>query len=130
MRWVVVAVAFLVVFGVFTTVFAAAANKSEVRVLPKWLWVLICALVPFFGGLLYLMVGRPLGKSPDSGRPGRAERGKRVVAPDDDPNFLKDLGKRLKSEGDKSQKDEGKATESEKDADTDDSGDAQPPSKG
>lgn len=98
MRWVVVAVAFLVVFGIFTTVFAAAAAKTEVRVLPKWLWVLICALVPFFGGLLYLMVGRPLGRGAEPSGPTRSDRGKKVVAPDDDPNFLRDLGKRLRSE--------------------------------
>jgi hypothetical protein len=129
MRWVVVAVAFLVVFGVFTTVFAAAANKSEVRVLPKWLWVLICALLPFFGGLLYLMVGRPLGKSPNA-KPGRTERGKRVVAPDDDPKFLKDLGKRLKSEREKPKSDESKPPESDQDSDSDESGEDNPPSKG
>lgn len=138
MRWVVVAIAFLVVFGVFTTVFAAAAKKHEVRVLPKWLWVLICALVPFFGGLLYLMVGRPLGKSGEPTGPTRAERGKRVVAPDDDPNFLRDLGKRLKSEREKPQrgKTEGEKPSSDGDAgksgkpeDSDDAGESKPPSR-
>ncbi len=137
MRWVVVAIAFLVVFGIFTTVFAAAASKTEVRVLPKWLWVLICALVPFFGGLLYLMVGRPLGRPSDSGRPSREERGKRVVAPDDDPNFLRDLGKRLRSErekpqsGDKPQPEE-KPKPAEKpkpEADPDAADGSKPPSK-
>lgn len=138
MRWVVVAIAFLVVFGVFTTVFAAAAKKNEVRVLPKWLWVLICAVVPFFGGLLYLMVGRPLGKSGEPATPTRTERGKRVVAPDDDPNFLRDLGKRLKSEREKPQPkntegnkpgEDSEAGKSEELDDPDASGDSKPPSR-
>jgi hypothetical protein len=83
-------IAFLVVWAVFTTVFAASANKPEVRLLPKWLWVTLCAVVPFFGGLLYLMVGRPLKREPG----GIGGKGK-VIAPDDDPNFLRDLSKRI-----------------------------------
>lgn len=82
--------AFLIVWAVFTTVFAASANKPEVRLLPKWLWVTLCAVVPFFGGLLYLMVGRPLKREPG----GIGGKGK-VIAPDDDPNFLRDISKKL-----------------------------------
>lgn len=77
----------------FTTVFAASANKQEVRLLPKWAWVLLCLFIPFFGGLLYLMVGRPLRTGP------AAPKGKkRVIAPDDDPTFLRDLSKKLRKE--------------------------------
>jgi len=94
-RLAIATIAFLVVFTVFTTVFAASANKQEVRLLPKWAWVLICLLVPFFGGLLYLMVGRPLRTGP------AAPKGKkRVIAPDDDPTFLRDLSKKLRKEED------------------------------
>lgn len=96
-RLAVATIAFLVIWQVFTTVFAASANKAEVRVLPKWLWVILCLVVPFFGGLLYLMVGRPLRRGP-----GPSSRGKgKVIAPDDDPNFLRDLSKKLKDEDDK-----------------------------
>jgi hypothetical protein len=95
-RLAVGTIAFLVIFQVFTTVFAASANKLEVRVLPKWAWILLCALVPFFGGLLYLMVGRPLRRGPSNGG-GR----KRVIAPDDDPNFLRDISKKIRPEEDK-----------------------------
>ena len=61
---------FLLIWTIFTTVFAASADKSEVRLLPKWAWVVLCALLPFFGGLLYLMVGRPLrdNRGPGFGR--------------------------------------------------------------
>jgi hypothetical protein len=83
-----IAVAWLL-FTVFVTVFAASANKNEVRNLPKWLWILICLAVPIIGGLLYLVLGRPLGRP--KGRGGRT----RIVAPDDDPAFLRDLSNRL-----------------------------------
>ena len=94
-RLAVATIAFLVVFTVFTTVFAASANKQDVRLLPKWAWILLCLLVPFFGGLLYLMVGRPLRTGP------AAPKGKkRVVAPDDDPDFLRNLSKKLRKDED------------------------------
>ena len=88
-RVAVITIAFLVIFTVFTTVFAASADKSEVRLLPKWAWVVLCLVVPFFGGLLYLMVGRPLGRGPKPPK-------RKTVAPDDDPNFLRDIGKKLR----------------------------------
>lgn len=76
-------------FTVFVTVFAASAQKNEVRNLPKWLWIVICLFVPLIGGLLYLMLGRPLGRpKPRFGRT-------RVIAPDDDPAFLRDLSQKL-----------------------------------
>jgi len=94
-RLAIATIAFLVVFTVFTTVFAASANKQEVRLLPKWAWILLCLFVPFFGGLLYLMVGRPLRTGP------AAPKGKkRVVAPDDDPDFLRNLSKKLRKDED------------------------------
>jgi hypothetical protein len=92
-RVAIATIAFLVIWAVFTTVFAASANKPEVRLLPKWLWVALCAIVPFFGGLLYLMVGRPLRKEPG----GLGGKGK-VIAPDDDPNFLRDISKKMKKD--------------------------------
>lgn len=82
---------FLIIWGIFTTVFAASADKTEVRLFPKWLWVVLCLLVPFFGGLLYLMVGRPLPANPGP-RGGQS----RIIAPDDDPNFLRDIQKFLR----------------------------------
>jgi hypothetical protein len=48
-------------FTVFVTVFAASAKKNEVRNLPKWAWIVICLFVPIVGGLLYLVLGRPIG---------------------------------------------------------------------
>lgn len=80
-----------IVFTVFVTVFALSAEAREVRALPKWLWVMLCILVPFVGGLLYLALGRPL-----EGQTGK----KNIVAPDDDPEFLRKLRETLDGEDD------------------------------
>ena len=96
-------------FTVFVTVFAASAKKNEVRNLPKWLWVLICLAVPIVGGLLYLVLGRPLGGPKTRG--GKS----RVVAPDDDPAFLRDLSSKLESKEETPEEQEPK----EQDPDTD-----------
>jgi apolipoprotein N-acyltransferase len=106
-------------FTVFVTVFAASANKNEVRNLPKWLWILICVAVPFIGGLLYLALGRPIGQ------PKQRYRKTKSVAPDDDPAFLRDLAEKLDA------KDENK-TEDAKPEDTtkqEPEGDSDPESK-
>lgn len=94
MRYLIFAAVVVGVFTIFVTVFAASADKRQVRNLPKFLWVLICLLVPGIGGLLYLVVGRPINGAPnDSGSAGRGQF--RTVAPDDDPEFLRNLAERL-----------------------------------
>jgi hypothetical protein len=87
-------------FTVFVTVFAASAKKSEVRNLPKWAWIVICLFVPIIGGLLYLVLGRPAG-----GPKNRFGKTK-IVAPDDDPAFLRDLSDKLDKEKPEAQKPE------------------------
>ena len=89
---VLVAVA---IFQIFTTVYAASANRNQVRVLPKFVWVLLCLFIPVIGGLLYITIGRPIDG--DSGQ--GAERS-RPIAPDDDADFLRDLGTRFKNDND------------------------------
>ena len=51
--------------------------------------------------MLYLMVGRPLRKEPG----GFGGKGK-VIAPDDDPNFLRDISKMMKQEEEKKPEDD------------------------
>jgi hypothetical protein len=96
-------------FTVFVTVFAASAKKNEVRNLPKWAWIVICLFVPIIGGLLYLVLGRPAG-GPKS-RFGKT----RIVAPDDDPTFLRDLSDKLEKEKPEAQAPENK-TDPEEDS--------------
>ena len=59
--------------------------RSEVRGLPKALWLVIVILVPIIGGVLWWVFGR----SPRTG--GSRWRRRAPVAPDDDPRFLRQL---------------------------------------
>lgn len=120
------------VFTVFVTVFALSARKQDVRSLSKVAWVLICLFVPFIGGLLYLALGRPL-PTPDDYRPSRGNT--RTVAPDDDPDFLRRLAKRLREDPNSrgaatdGTSSEAKADDDDLDGD-DDSGDSKRPKGG
>lgn len=93
MRYVLFLFAAWVIFTVFVTVFALAADGKRVRLLPKWVWVVLCVLVPFIGGILYLTVGRPI-----TGPDGESKK-THMRAPDDDPDFLRNLSRKLKDEG-------------------------------
>ena len=96
-------------FTVFVTVFAASAKKNEVRNLPKWAWIVICLFVPVVGGLLYLVLGRPVGGTKN--RFGRTK----IVAPDDDASFLRDLSEKLDKQKPESEQPEPK-TEPDEDS--------------
>ncbi|GAT68043.1 PLDc N-terminal domain-containing protein [Planomonospora sp. ID91781] len=84
-------------FDVITT------PDEEVRNLPKILWVLIVVLLALVGGLFWLLLGRPLGPRPPrillppEGTP-REPRPQAPRGPDDDPDFLRDLDRRLRDE--------------------------------
>jgi hypothetical protein len=91
MRFAIFGLIVLIIFTVFVTAFAASADRNSVRVLPKYVWVLLCLLITPIGGLLYLLFGRPIGG------PGRRQRPK-PAAPDDDPQFLRDLSERLRKD--------------------------------
>lgn len=91
----VLAVAAVVVFTVFVAVFAASANPREVRVLPRWLWVLVCLVATPIGGIAYLLFGRP---GAIFGEQARSETAGKPYAPDDDPQFLSDLEERIRRE--------------------------------
>ena len=107
LRLLIFIAAVWLMFTVFVTVFAASANKSEVRNLPKWLWIVVCLAVPIVGGLLYLVLGRPVGA------PKQRFRKTKSVAPDDDPDFLRDLAEKLDAQ-------DQKKTDEEKPSDTQD----------
>jgi hypothetical protein len=82
-------------FDVITTPDEAARN------LPKILWVLIVVLLFAVGGLFWLLLGRSLGPHAPrtifrDGTP--KPRPEAPKGPDDDPDFLKDLDRRLRDE--------------------------------
>lgn len=75
-------VAIAVAFTVYTFVDVLMTPRDRMRALPKWGWAVLVVVLPALGGILWLT----LGKIWRSGKPER-----RVVAPDDDPNFLRKL---------------------------------------
>jgi len=64
-----------------------------VRKLPRAAWILIILMVPIVGSLAWLTIGRRKGSGP---RPAP-----RPVAPDDDPDFLRDLDRKQPRRDDK-----------------------------
>jgi hypothetical protein len=89
---------------VFALISCLSAEDGAVRALPRWAWVVIILLFPLLGSIAYFAAGRPLktgsrgGKwRPGSGFP-EVERPKRPIAPDDDPEFLRQLDARSKKE--------------------------------
>lgn len=79
--WIVLGVA-AAVFYIYSVADCAFFDRSRVRGLPKPVWLLIIILFPVIGGVLWFLIGR-----------GRRKNGvgRRTVAPDDDPEFLKRL---------------------------------------
>jgi len=79
---------------------------TEVRNLPKLLWLLLVVVVPIVGGIAWLVAGRPQGPArsvPSTGGPGLPPRDPRPGrgvsrAPDDDPEFLRRLQERAEQQ--------------------------------
>lgn len=97
-----------VIFGVVLIIYGLIdclrSEPSDVRSIPKPAWVLVIVLLPIIGVLLWFFFGRPqyatTGSAPSTpaGRAGAGLRGAstpgrphQVVAPDDDPDFLRNL---------------------------------------
>lgn len=53
---------------------------------PKWLWALAVLVLPILGAVLWFIAGRP---------PRHRRSGPAVTAPDDDPDFLRQLKKEM-----------------------------------
>jgi hypothetical protein len=83
--WVIVP-AIAIALTIFSIVDIILIDERRVRGLPKFLWVAI-VLLPFIGAILWLTIGRSRGENGGGTRGGE----RRTVAPDDDPNFLRNL---------------------------------------
>ena len=75
----VILVLVVVALIVFTAVLAVQADSEQTRHLPKIVWLLAIILVPGLGAIAWWLLGRPTGQAAA------------VVAPDDDPDFLRRL---------------------------------------
>lgn len=83
------AVLLLVTVGVaiYALVDLLRSRPDEVRGLPRFAWILAIVILPLAGSVAYLLLGR-VGAGMDKGGAGS---GPRVIAPDDDPDFLRSL---------------------------------------
>jgi len=79
----------VIVLTVYAWIEIAQSDPRQVRQLPRWAWALM-VLVPLFGAAAWLAFGRPNGTqvAPTAPKPRP-----RVIAPDDDPDFLRSLRK-------------------------------------
>lgn len=68
------------ILTVYAVVDCALTERARVRALPKAVWILVALVLPVIGPLLWLVIGR----GPAVPRPVR-----RVIGPDDDPDFLR-----------------------------------------
>jgi Phospholipase_D-nuclease N-terminal len=82
-----------VVLAIYCLVQVAQARADLVRTLPRWAWAVLIVLFPLLGAVGWLLLGRP--RRPGPTRPTRG----RIVAPDDDPDFLRRIRDRRRSEG-------------------------------
>lgn len=75
--------------SVYCLIDCAQTRSEVVRNLPKLVWLLLIVLLPPFGSIGWLLAGRAEGQARRDGRgPARPPQG-----PDDDPDFLRGLGK-------------------------------------
>lgn len=87
--------ALLVAVWIYAVLDAAQADKGRVRTMPKGAWVAVTILFPLLGSALWFWLGRP--RADRFGSFG-APVDRPVVAPDDDPEFLKFLEARARRE--------------------------------
>ena len=73
----------IVAFKIYTLVDCASSDETQIRNLPKWAWILIIILTLTFGSIAYWIAGRPKGPRLGGPKPKR-----RILPPDDDPDFL------------------------------------------
>lgn len=77
-------------FTVYCVVDVVRSESSDVRGLPKTLWVLLVLLFPLAGGAAWFIAGRPTNRTLRP-QPGRARPTPRATGPDDDPDFLRSI---------------------------------------
>jgi hypothetical protein len=98
----------LLAFWLYCLFDVITSPEQEVRRLPKVLWVVIVVLLAALGGLLWVLLGRPRpkgsitgnyrGYGPPAERPQPMPRAEAPRGPDDDPDFLRSLDRRLRDE--------------------------------
>ena len=96
---VVIVVAVIVVF-VYGLVDVIRTDPRETKGISKPAWIVVQIVLPVIGATLWFLIGRPRGTSP--ARPTYSH----PIAPDDDPDFLRnlELRRRRQAEADRLKK--------------------------
>jgi len=76
-----------VALAVYAFIDCGQTDRDRVRPLSKPLWMLVI-LVPILGPVAWLVLGRPKPQPASGQRPAKPQR---PVAPDDDPEFLRQI---------------------------------------
>ncbi len=69
----------------YTFIDCAMRDETLLKKIPKWGWLLVILFLQPLGGIAYLIIGRNRG--PKGPKPGK----KRILPPDDDPDFLRSI---------------------------------------
>jgi hypothetical protein len=96
---VVVVVAVIVVF-VYGLIDVIRTDPRQTKGISKPAWIVVQIVLPVIGAILWFLIGRPRGTAP--ARPTYSH----PIAPDDDPDFLRnlELRRRRQAEADRLQK--------------------------
>ncbi|MCX8527084.1 MAG: PLDc N-terminal domain-containing protein [Candidatus Nanopelagicales bacterium] len=73
---------------IYFVIDVARTPRTEMRSLPKVVWLILVVVLPLLGGALWLLLGRTTG----------VRRRKRTLAPDDDPRVLRQIADQAWSE--------------------------------
>jgi hypothetical protein len=87
---VALAVAVLVIF-VYGLVDVIRTDGRLTRGISKPAWIVVMIVLPVIGAILWLLIGRPRGTSPQQSQ-------RHPTAPDDDPDFLRNLEARRRNQ--------------------------------
>ncbi len=93
---VALAVAVLVIF-VYGLVDVIRTDGRLTRGISKPAWIVVMIVLPVVGAILWLLIGRPRGASPQQ------QSQRHPIAPDDDPDFLRNLEARRRHEAEAEQ---------------------------
>ncbi|GIG57020.1 hypothetical protein Lfu02_13920 [Longispora fulva] len=88
-----------IIMVVYSTIDCITTPAHEVRNLPKLGWILLILLFSPAGWIAWFVAGRPAsGGVAAQGQGPEAPRWSRPLAPDDDPEFLRGLGKQSRDD--------------------------------
>jgi hypothetical protein len=91
-----------IVLAIFAIVDCVQTPDGEVRGLPRVAWLVLIVCIPIAGPIAWLMAGSERGGAESQrtdwpagpgNEPGLRRPVRRVIAPDDDPEFLSQLGR-------------------------------------